>query len=113
MNVNRIEKVANGWVAYDEHNTVIAVATNSEQLMKILDITPCSEHDSVYLTMNPDFNFNYFWHEMVVGNKIEAIKAFRNAFEGDHRDQVSVGLKLAKDFVEGIMTKINCEDEDE
>ena len=110
MNAHRIEKVTNGWVAYDDYNSVIAVSTTDEQLLEILGITPkvvsVAADDSVYLTISPDFNFNYFWHEMKAGNKIEAIKAFRKAFVAEHHDHASVGLKAAKDFVEDIMSKM-------
>lgn len=112
MNAHRIEKVTNGWVAYDDYNSVIAVATTDEQLADILGINispvPAYATNLVKLNLNPDFNFNYFWHEMKAGNKIEAIKAFREAFVAEHHDHASVGLKAAKDFVEDIMSKMEC-----
>lgn len=105
MNIKRIEQVTNGWVAYDEHNTVIAVATNGEQLVQILNIntnTKAPDHETslVYLNMNPDFNFDKFWRDVKAGRKIDAIVAFRHAFISADHGKVAVGLKASKDFVE-------------
>mgnify|MGYP003492262190 CR=1 FL=1 len=103
MNVKRIEQVTNGWVAYDEHNTVIAVATNGEQLVEILNINtkvPDPESSLVYLNMNPNFNSSEFWRNVKADRKIDAIVAFRHAFISEDHGKVAIGLKASKDFVE-------------
>ena len=103
MNVKRIEKVTNGWVVFNEYDEVMAVATNGEQLAEILDINtrPATYHtDSVYLHLNPDFNFDKFWRDVKADRKIDAIKYFRHAFISADHANVMVGLKAAKNFVE-------------
>lgn len=106
MNVKRMEKVSNGWVAYNEFGTAVAVATSEEQLADILGITrssfPHYKSDSVFLNMNPVFNFEYFWQDVKSGRKIDAIKAFRRAFVSNEHSSVTIGLKESKDFVESI-----------
>lgn len=105
MNVKRIEKVANGWVAYDEFGIAVAVATTDEQLAGILNITPqtpAHQTYSVYLDLNPDFNFSDFWLDVKGGRKIDAIKAFRHVFVSADHANVKVGLKASKDFIESI-----------
>lgn len=110
MNVKRMEKVTNGWIAYDDFGIPVAVATSEEQLADILDINispvPAYTSNSVYLTMNPEFNFNHFWQDVKARRKIEAIKAFRKAFVSNDHGTVSVGLREAKDFVESIFDNI-------
>lgn len=103
MNVKRIEKVANGWIAYDEFGIAVAVATNGEQLVAILNInTKAPDHEtaSVYLHLNPDFDFDKFWRDVKADRKIDAIVAFRSAFVSQDHGKVTVGLKASKDFVE-------------
>ena len=110
MNVNRMEKVSNGWVAYDEFGTAVAVATSEEQLADILGITrssfPDYKSDSVFLNMNPDFNFDNFWQDVNSGRKIDAIKAFRRAFVSEDHRTTTLGLKESKEFVESIFYNI-------
>ena len=108
MNVKNIEKVTNGWVAYDEFGAAVAVATTQEQLADMLGIiinsTPAYTPKSVFLTLNHNFNPAQFFRDVNAGRKIDAIKAFRNAFVSEDHSRVTVGLKESKDFVEALMS---------
>ena len=112
MSVHQIKKVNNGWVAFDEFGDVIDIASTKEQLAEILDI---SENDvrkdgeiqQIYLDVNPNFNFDYFWSEIKRENKVQAIRTFRRAFTDRNNVDVVIGLKASKDFVEEIIRMVN------
>ena len=114
MNVKNIEKVTNGWVAYDEFGNAVAVATTQEQLADMLGIiinsTPAYTPKSVYLNMSENFNPAQFFRYVNAGRKIDAIKAFRHAFESADHFKTMIGLKESKDFVEALMDYMDNSD---